>query len=106
VSLSGLRVRARCQGDNLAMVLTRPNGSPVRDDEVLAIATTDFLATGGDGFFSGVTAPFEIGPPLRDALAEALRARGGALDPDDRTLFDPAKPRFDLPGEVPIHCPP
>jgi 2',3'-cyclic-nucleotide 2'-phosphodiesterase (5'-nucleotidase family) len=106
VSLSGLRVRARCQGANLDVVVARPNGSPVRDDEMLAIATTDFLATGGDGFFAGVTAPFEIGPPLRDALAEALRTRGGTLDPGDRMLFDPARPRFDLPGEVPIQCSP
>jgi len=106
VSLSGLRVRARCQGATLDVVLARSDGSPVRDDEVLAIATTDFLATGGDGFFAGVTTPFEIGPPLRDAFAEALRARRGALDPDDRTLFNPTRLRFDLPSEVPIHCPP
>jgi 5'-nucleotidase len=106
VSISGLRVRARCQGGFLDVALARPNGSPVRDDEILAITTTDFLATGGDGLFAGVSAPFEIGPPLRDALAEALRARGGTLDPNDRTLFDPARPRFDLPSEVPIQCSP
>lgn len=106
VSLSGVRVHARCKGDNLEVVLTRPNGTPLRDDEILAITTTDFLATGGDGFFAGVKLSFEIGTPLRDGLAEALRARGGILDPGDRTLFDPLHPRFDLPGEVPIRCSP
>jgi 5'-nucleotidase len=106
VSLSGLRVLARCKDGALDAALTRPDGTPVRDDEMLALLTTDFLATGGDGFFAGSTAPFEIGAPMREPLAEALRARGKTLDPGDRGLFDPAHRRFDLPGDVPIACKP
>ncbi|MGB8299335.1 MAG: 5'-nucleotidase C-terminal domain-containing protein [Polyangia bacterium] len=105
LSLSGLSVRARCEGPRLDVALSRPDGSPVHDNERFVLTTTDFLATGGDGLFTGVAARFEGGPPLRDALVEVLRARRGTLDPDDRTLFDPTHPRFDLPGDVPIHCP-
>jgi 2',3'-cyclic-nucleotide 2'-phosphodiesterase (5'-nucleotidase family) len=104
VSLSGLRVRATCATGGLEVTLTRPDGSLIRDEEMLSVITTDFLATGGDGFFAGAKANYEIGLPIRDAMAEALRQRGGVLDSNDRSLFDPAHPRFTLPGEVPIAC--
>jgi 5'-nucleotidase len=106
VSLSGLRVHATCEKGAVEATLTRPDGSAVRDEEVLAVATTDFLATGGDGFFAGAKIDYEIGPPIRDAVAGALRQRSGTLDPSDRALFDPAHPRFSLPAEVPVHCGP
>jgi len=104
VSLSGLSVRARCEQGSMEVALARPDGSPVRDDEVLTIITTDFLATGGDGFFASARFDYEIGPPIRDIMAEALRQRGGTLDAGDRSLYDSAHPRFTLPGAVPIQC--
>ena len=78
----------------------------MRDDETLALITTDFLATGGDGFFAGASLAYEIGPPIRDAMAEALQKRGGVLYASDHSLLDPAHPRFALPSEVPVHCGP
>jgi 2',3'-cyclic-nucleotide 2'-phosphodiesterase (5'-nucleotidase family) len=104
VALSGLHVRARCADEGLRVTLSRPNGAPVRDDEELSLTTTDFLATGGDGFFAGADVHADIGPPVRDALVRLLRARGGTLDPDDHALVDPRHPRFDLPGTPPIEC--
>jgi 5'-nucleotidase len=104
VALSGLRVLARCKPGGLEVTLTRPDGAPVADSEPLVIITTDYLATGGDGFFAGSPATVEIGIPMRDALAEALRKRGGTLDPADPKLFDPANRRIDLPGPVPVGC--
>jgi 5'-nucleotidase len=105
-SLSGVRVRARCKDRSLEVGLSRPDGSPLPDDTKLALATTDFLATGGDGFFAGAKVTFVTGPSIRDELALALRRRGGTLASDDPEIFDPAHPRFDLPGQVPIHCGP
>ena len=35
--------------------MLRPNGAPVTDTDRLLVATTDFLATGGDGIFVPVT---------------------------------------------------
>ena len=104
VSLSGLRVHAACAKGGLDVVITRPDDSPIRDEDTLSVITTDFLATGGDGFFAGASADYEIGLPIRDVMAEALRHRGGTLDASDRSLFDPAHPRFTLPGAVPIQC--
>jgi 2',3'-cyclic-nucleotide 2'-phosphodiesterase (5'-nucleotidase family) len=104
VSLSGVRVRASCAKGRLDVTLSRPDDSPIRDDDMLSIVTTDFLATGGDSFFAGANIDYEIGLPIREAMAEALRQRGGTLDASDRSLFDPARPRFTLPSEVPIQC--
>jgi len=106
ISLSGVRLFARCQDGALQVTLTRPDGSSIADDETLALVTTDFLATGGDGFFGGSSAAFAIGGLLRDGMVEALRARGKTLDPADRTLFDPGRPRLDLPGRPPLTCGP
>ena len=104
VSLSGLRVQARCKQKTLEVMLRRADGSPLPDDTLLDLAASDFLATGGDGFFADAALNFEIGPPIRDDIAQALRKRGGKLAPDDPILFDPAHPRFELPSPVPIHC--
>jgi 5'-nucleotidase len=133
VSVSGLRVRARCKDQSptwkpwegsqtlprsgsagqspappsrLEVTLSRPDGSPLADDTTLALATTDFLATGGDGFFAGAKLSFTTGPSIRDELAAALRRRGGTLAPDDPALLDPAHPRFELPHQIPIRCGP
>jgi len=104
VSLSGVRVQARCKDRTLEVGLSRTGGSPLPDDTVLNLVTTDFLATGGDGFFGDTTLTLEVGSPIRDEIAEALRNRGGTVAPDDPTLFDPTRPRIDLPGPVPVHC--
>jgi 5'-nucleotidase len=107
VALSGVRARARCDEGALQVLLERPNGTPIRDDEKLSMTTTDFLATGGDGFFAGANINYEIGTPIRDAMAEALRQRGGKLDPAERTIYDPTNPRISLPAanDMPISCP-
>jgi 2',3'-cyclic-nucleotide 2'-phosphodiesterase (5'-nucleotidase family) len=109
VALSGLRVRARCRGKDLDVALSRMDGTPVPDGVRLTLVTSDFLATGGDGFFAGADIRFDLGPSIRDTWTKQLRAHGGTLDPEDPALFDPAHPRFDLPGgrgnEVPIVCP-
>jgi 2',3'-cyclic-nucleotide 2'-phosphodiesterase (5'-nucleotidase family) len=104
VSLAGVRVRARCNGKQLEVTLNRADGTPLPDETMLQLTTSDFLATGGDGFFADTAVKFEIGPPIRDGMAEALRQRGGSLAPDDPSLADPARPRFDLPAAVPIRC--
>src|SRR5206468_6891068 len=52
LSISGLHASLRCRKDAALpeLVLSAANGAPVRDDANYRIVTTDFLATGGDGF--------------------------------------------------------
>jgi len=104
MSIAGLRIVGKCKDQRLELAFLKPDGTPVANDTVLRVLTTDYLASGGDGFFGELTVPVEIGPPVRDAVAEMARQRGGTLDPADPALFDPQHPRIDLPRPVPVRC--
>lgn len=109
LSVSGLRVVARCEGSEVRVSLERTDGRTVADDETLTIVVSDFLATGGDGFFVHARAregavTIEDDPPIREAMVEILRSRGGTLDPS--VLLDPSHPRVVVPGgHRPLVCP-
>ena len=83
VGLAGLRIRVTCQSGALDVALLRPDGVPVRDDERVLVATTDFLATSVGGIFEsvtpagGLTFVHDVGA-ARDVVVEALRKRGGS----------------------------
>lgn len=103
LSVSGLRVRARCERGELVVALARVDGRPVGDDEALEVVTSDFLATGGDGAFEArIVFAIDDGPPIRDAMAEVLRRRGGALRAD--AYLGPRARRLELPGRRPVRC--
>src|SRR6185503_9499772 len=57
VGISGLRLRVTCERGAVNVGMLRPNGTPVSDTDRLLVATTDFLATGGDNIFAPVTPP-------------------------------------------------
>jgi len=108
ISLGGMRVNARCGKAGLELRLTRDNGKVVSDRETLLLATSDYLATGGDGLFD----PLSLSPQrieldtsgtFRDALARSLK-RHPKLSPRDPAIFDPAHPRLDLGSPRPMIC--
>jgi 5'-nucleotidase len=108
VSLSGLRVQAKCKGGELKVTLRRESGARVRPAESLRVATSDYLATGGDRLFA--PAPLtesqiepDLGTTVRDAMAAELRKRASV---DPKALHDPKKPRLRLPSPRPIDCAP
>jgi 5'-nucleotidase len=107
VGVSGVRVRVTCERGVVNVGMLRPNGAPITDTERLLIATTDFLATGGDAIFAPVTPPngFNIEQDIdlvRDVVVESLKKRGGTLREDQ--LVDPANPRWTLTGKPPVTC--
>ncbi len=108
LSLSGLRAEASCRGGALEVALTLDDGRPLDDARLYTVATSDFLALGGDDFgpLAGKVevAIDEAGAPMRDVVIEQLRARGRPLRADDPAIFDPARPRVRLPGPRPIRC--
>ena len=108
-SLGGLRADVRCVGHERVASLSRASGGVVRPDAELTILTSDFLATGGDGIFSDLARArpdaftLEDDPPIREAMAAALRARGGSLS--RRTLLDARHPRIRYAGgSRPVRC--
>ena len=105
IGVAGLRIRVTCRGGAPDVALLRPDGTAVKDDERVLVATTDFLATGT--IFESVTP--EGGPAIdrdlgdaRDVVVEALRKRGGTLS--EEQLVDPANPRWVLPTPQPVTC--
>jgi 5'-nucleotidase len=109
LSLSGLRARAHCEGEQLVVDLLRPGGKRVAEKTPLRVITSDFLANGGDGLLRGVSlgeGAIEIHrePMMRDAFAQQLKARA-RIDPGDRALFDPGQPRVRYEGTRPLRCP-
>ncbi len=106
VSLSGFRVEARCGHAGLELTLTRNSGRPVTDREMLLLATSSYLATGGDDLFTplGLTPDriqIDHATSFRDALARSLK-KHPHLSPRDPALFDPKKPRLALATPRPI----
>ena len=106
IQLSGVSVVGTCDGATLKVVLARPSGALVKDDEIVTVVTSDFLATGGSEMFSSAM-PFKSPPVIesatvRDRLAEWITRTGGTWS--SRALFDPAKPRMVYPGPRPVKC--
>lgn len=105
VSLSGVRAQARCEKGKLRVLLQRSSGRPIRDTEKLTLATSDYLASGGDHDLLGAAAVPSLAPSdsllVREALARGL-ARLGRVAPE--ALFDARKPRLDAPSLRPVVC--
>jgi 2',3'-cyclic-nucleotide 2'-phosphodiesterase (5'-nucleotidase family) len=105
VSLSGVQAAAACADGALQVALTRPDGRTLPASAHLTLAVSEYLATGGDKLF-----PTELaqrarvidGPPIRDAVADQLRARRAV--PPLHELYDPARPRLAYPGKRPVRC--
>lgn len=104
LSFAGVTVEASCVAERLEVVLRRTNGKVVRDDERLHVLTSDFLATTATEFAGKGKIVVEDEPTIRDAVAEVLRARGGAVSATDKHIFDASNPRFKLPGARPVTC--
>jgi 5'-nucleotidase len=107
VGISGLHLRVTCERGAVNVGMLRPNGTPVTDTDRLLIATTDFLATGGDNIFVPVTPPGGIAIEqdvalVRDVVMDSLRKRGGTLREDQ--FVDQTNPRWTLPGKAPVTC--
>ncbi len=107
-SVAGITAEVACVGGEVRATLRRAGGAEVSDDAELTVLTSDFLAVGGDGFFSAARASqggpdLEDDPPIREAMVEVLLATGGTLEP--RAAFDPDAPRVRSAGPRPLRCP-
>jgi 2',3'-cyclic-nucleotide 2'-phosphodiesterase (5'-nucleotidase family) len=107
MGFSGIRVRAQCSSGTLNVLLTRPSGAPITDDEPLLVVVSDFLATGGDGLLTPIIPPggfpiSDTAPLSRDVFADYLGHRGGPLREDQ--FLDTGNPRLSVPSGPPITC--
>ena len=101
VGISGVRVQARCSEGRLVVTIRTTSGEAIEDSRRVLVATTDFLATGGDGILTPVTPAQGFDMPasarlLRDVVADWARRRGGQLRAEQ--LIDPERPRWSVEG--------
>jgi 5'-nucleotidase len=106
ISFSGPRVDARCQDGGLRVSLVGAAGR-IRDDATLTLATSDFVALGGDGILAAITprGGFTLpddGPLVREAVHDWLRARGGRLR--EAEFLARAESLLRLPAPPPLTC--
>ena len=105
IPVSGVRVEGRCEDGTLRVTIVRDSGVPVRDDESLAVVTSDFLALGGDEILTplGALSYMDVpGPGMRDVMADRLRKQGGRLRSED--LLNSNRARILYPPEMPARC--
>jgi 5'-nucleotidase len=105
--ISGLRLRAQCAAGAVEVTMLRPSGQPIRDEDSILLAVSDFLATGGDGLLGPVipAGGFKIpddAPLARDALAEHLQGQGKQIREDQ--FVDMGNPRIQVMGQLPLKC--
>jgi len=105
--IAGFRVDARCDGHMLRVRLTRQSGAVIRADEQLIMATSDFIAGGGDGILGPAGPLGEVkavagAPLLREALVAWLRNRGGQMN--EHQFMLPEHRRWNYPGSRPVVC--
>jgi 5'-nucleotidase len=105
MSWGGLAAKARCNGGKLDLTIT-VGGKPLDEKKSYKLATSDFLASGGDGVIGRLKLPEGAVKMtdviIRDAMVEVLRKKKGTIDPKD--YFSPAKKRMDYEGERPVTC--
>ncbi|MEO0366900.1 MAG: 5'-nucleotidase C-terminal domain-containing protein [Pseudomonadota bacterium] len=106
--ISGVRVSVTCDQDSMSLQLMLADGRRMEDDDVVRLASNDFLLLGGDGIFTPITPEggFEIDtsqPKVRDLWVEWFRARGGTLSASD--YLGPEQTRWILPENFMTECP-
>jgi 5'-nucleotidase len=109
LSWGGLTARARCKAGKLD-VQVQVKGKPLDDGASYKLATSDFLASGGNGVIGGLKlAEGAIHPTdtiIREAVAEVLRSWKGTARStiDPVRLYPASRPRLDYEGKRPIDC--
>ena len=102
---SGLHLEAACQKNQLKLEVTLDGGSSLDANRPYRIATSDFLALGGDDF--SALGPLELKaetPTVRDLVASELARHGGTLRANDPLLTDLRHPRQQLASPRPMRC--
>jgi 5'-nucleotidase len=103
--LSGVRATAVCASGQLRVALRRDSGRAVTDTDTLRVATSDFLAEGGDGFFTPVLPLRDVkdeGRLVRDGIADWIQRHGTTWRAAD--LLPRGKRRVTYPGARPVQC--
>lgn len=109
LSWGGLTAKARCKGGKLDVQII-VGGKRLAEGTTYKLATSDFLASGGDGLIGRLKLPEGAirmtDTIIRDAVGDVLR--GWKATPkatiDPARLYAAAAPRLDYEGKRPVAC--
>ncbi|HEX8110130.1 MAG TPA: bifunctional UDP-sugar hydrolase/5'-nucleotidase, partial [Kofleriaceae bacterium] len=109
LSWAGLRARARCKAGKLDLQI-QVQGKPLDENASYKLATSDFLASGGDGLIGRLQlseGKIQVTSTIiREAVADVLRgwkaSPRAAIDPG--RLYSATRPRLDYEGKRPVAC--
>ncbi len=109
LSIGGMRAKARCHGKKMEVTMTRNTGKTIRDTDLLLLATSDFIASGGDGLLGTDGMELEKveidgGLLIRDAMAKELKENAAHYSKVIGSLHNPKKSRFSFSGTRPLRC--
>jgi 5'-nucleotidase len=104
---SGMRVFVSCADNNMHVVMRRPGGTPILDDDRVRVIANDYLAFGGDDILTPVIPEggFDVddGMPLtRDVLLRWFRGATDTLNSEDFLTAD--RPKWNVPDSLPESC--
>jgi hypothetical protein len=104
--VSGIEVDITCQGATPRVALWR-NGQPLAPEAMVSVVTSEFLSSGGAGYFPDMEGLFELrlDTPMREAVVSILKQEEEGIRSGRIGSFDPARRRIRVPdGTYPVRC--
>lgn len=101
--IAGFRIEISCENGTASTAMFLNNGSEISDSDSITVATTDFLALGGDNIFTPIIPDNGFAlqtdtPLVRDVVVGWLRAKGGRLSAQQ--FLEVEQPRWDVRNEA------
>jgi 5'-nucleotidase len=106
--VSGIEADVTCDGSTPRVSLSRA-GQPVRPDTMVSVVTSEFLSSGGAGYFPDMEGSFTLGldTPMREAVVSVVKQEADAIRSGRVGGQDPAHKRIRTPGGTyPVRCEP
>ena len=106
--VSGIEADVTCDGGTPRVALSRA-GQPVAPEAMVSVVTSEFLSSGGAGYFPDMQGSFVLGldTPMREAVVSVVKQEEGAIRSGEVGGQDPAHKRIRTPGgSFPVRCEP
>ena len=106
--VSGIEADVTCDGGTPHVALSRA-GQLLAPDAMLSVVTSEFLSSGGAGYFPDMAGSFALGldTPMREAVVSVVKQEEHAIRSGQVGGQDPAHKRIRTPGGTyPVRCEP